>query len=256
MQYQFYDLGNVERGKIVEVTLGYAANIRIMDSSNYMNFKNGRRHQFIGGYVKQSPYKITLPHRAHWYVVVDLGGYAGKIKSAVRILPGILPQAKQIPLASVPSLFLGDNISTKDGVDNKREYDVFISHASEDKDLVVRPLAISLKDKGLSVWYDEFELKIGDSLRRKIDAGLAKSNFGIVVISRDFIKKGWTNYELDGLITKAVSGEQQLLPIWHNITKQEVLNYSPSLADKVARNTAVNTIEEISKEIAQLIHDR
>ena len=71
---------------------------------------------------------------------------------------------------------------------------MFISHASEDKDEVVRPLAMALKEKGLSVWYDEFELKIGDSLRRKIDLGLAKSNFGIVVISRDFINKGWTNY--------------------------------------------------------------
>ncbi len=256
MQYQFYDLGNVERGKIVEVTLGYAANVRIMDSSNYSNFKNGRRHQFIGGYVKKSPYKVTLPNSAHWYVVVDLGGYAGKVKSAVCVLPGILPQAKQTPLASVPSLYLGDNTPPVDGIDYERDYDVFISHASEDKESVARPLAVSLKSKGLSVWYDEFELKIGDSLRRKIDAGLAKSNFGIIVISRDFIKKGWPNYELDGLITRAVSGEQVLLPIWHNITKQEVVDYSPSLADKVARNTAVNTIEEISEEIAQIIHNR
>ena len=73
------------------------------------------------------------------------------------------------------------------------------------------------------------------------------------MISRDFIKKGWTNYELDGLITRSISGEQQLLPIWHNITKKEVIEYSPSLADKVARNTAVNTVEEIAGEIAEVI---
>ena len=66
---------------------------------------------------------------------------------------------------------------------------MFISHASEDKDSVVRPLALALKNKGINVWYDEFELKIGDSLRRKIDQGLSKSKFGIVVISRSFIKK-------------------------------------------------------------------
>lgn len=89
-----------------------------------------------------------------------------------------------------------------------KDYDVFISHASEDKEAVVRPLANALKEKGLNVWYDEFELKIGDSLRRKIDQGLAKSRFGIVVISRSFIKKGWTNYELDGLMTKAISGQE------------------------------------------------
>ena len=88
MQYQYYDLGNVSAGDIVEVTLGYAANVRIMDSSNYSNFKAGRRHSFIGGYIKQSPYTAKLPHSAHWFVVVDLGGYAGKVKSAVRVLPG------------------------------------------------------------------------------------------------------------------------------------------------------------------------
>jgi len=256
MQYQYHDLGNVEKGKIVEVTLGYAANVRIMDSSNYSSFKSGRQHRYIGGYVKRSPYKATIPNNGHWYVVVDLGGYAGKVSSAVRLLPGILPQARQIPLASIPSLYLGNNNPPFDNVECNRKYDVFISHASEDKDEVVRSLALALKNKGLSVWYDEFELKIGDSLRRKIDAGLAKSKFGIVVISRDFIKKGWTNYELDGLITRAVSGEQQLLPIWHNITKQEVINYSPSLADKVARNTAVNTIDEIADEIAEVIQNR
>jgi hypothetical protein len=129
----------------------------------------------------------------------------------------------------------------------------FISHASEDKDDLVRPLAHALRGYGLKVWYDEFELKIGDSLRRKIDLGLAHSRFGIVVLSKSFIKKGWTNYELDGIISKANTGEQVVLPIWHGITKQEVIEYSPSLADKVARNTASYTVNEIAEEIAELI---
>lgn len=73
------------------------------------------------------------------------------------------------------------------------------------------------------------------------------------MISRAFIKKGWTNYELDGLMTKAISGEQILLPIWHDITKQEVIDYSPSLVDKVARNTSQETVEEIAEEIAEMI---
>jgi len=255
MQYQLYDLGNAERGKVVEVTLGYAANVRIMDSSNYSSFKNGRKHTYIGGYVKRSPYKATLPRTARWYVVVDLGGHAGKVSSSVRVLAGELPEARQQLLSSLPSLFLGRDMPPTAGIDNNREYDVFISHASEDKDDIVRPLAVSLQNNGLSVWYDEFELKIGDSLRRKIDMGLAKSNFGIVVISRNFIKKGWPNYELDGLMTRTISGEQILLPIWHNITKQEVVDYSPSLADKVARNTATNTVDEIADEITNLIQE-
>ena len=156
------------------------------------------------------------------------------------------PAKENIPLKEEENLYF-DNTSTN------KEYDVFISHASEDKDDVVRPLAISLSEKGIKVWYDEFELKIGDSLRRKIDEGLSKSKFGIVVISRYFIQKGWTNYELDGLITKAISSQQILLPIWHNITKQEVIDYSPSLADKVARNTSQDTLDEIAQEIADLI---
>lgn len=247
MQYSYYDLGYLDAGKVVEVTLTKAANVRLMDSSNYNSYRNGNRHHYYGGYVKQSPYKITIPRSGHWYVTIDLGGYAGSLRHGVRVLSGMLPTApNRTPLSQEPNLFI-------DKSDENKDYDVFISHASEDKDAVVRPLANALRDKGLSVWYDEFELKIGDSLRRKIDQGLSKSRFGIVVISRSFIKKGWTNYELDGLMTKAISGQQTLLPIWHDITKQEVIDYSPSLADKVARNTSQETVEEIAEEIAEMI---
>lgn len=166
-------------------------------------------------------------------------------------------------LTAVPSLYLGTNYDDDDEVETflyddslVKEYDVFISHASENKDEVARPLAEALRNNGLSVWYDEFELKIGDSLRRKIDKGIANSNFGVIVISRDFISKGWTNYELDGLITRAVNGEQTMLPVWHNVTKREVINYSPSLADKLARSTTDFTVEEIADEIADLIYER
>lgn len=69
------------------------------------------------------------------------------------------------------------------------DYDAFISHASEDKDDLVRPLAEELIKNGLSIWYDEFKLKVGDSLRRSIDAGLARSKFGIVILSPSFFAK-------------------------------------------------------------------
>jgi hypothetical protein len=139
-----------------------------------------------------------------------------------------------------------------DGED-ERQYDVFICHASEDKDEVVRPLAHELRQAELAVWYDEFELRIGDSLRRKIDKGLANSRFGVVVLSKAFFGKGWAEYELDGLVTRSVTGEQVLLPVWHNVSKDEVRSYSPSLADKVARSTAMHTVEEIASEIAEVI---
>jgi hypothetical protein len=130
---------------------------------------------------------------------------------------------------------------------------VFISHATEDKADVARPLADALVAAGLDVWYDEFELRIGDSLRRKIDAGIAGSRFGVVVLSPSFFAKNWPQYELDGLVTREITGDQTVLPLWHKITKAEVIARSPSLADKVARSTTDSTIEEIAHEIADVI---
>ncbi|QOR74057.1 DUF1883 domain-containing protein [Cruoricaptor ignavus] len=256
MKYLVWDLKQQPRGARVQVALkGNAANVRLMDSSNYSNYKSGRNHKYVGGLVKKSPVTLGVPSSGHWYVVVDMQGLGGSTNASVKVLPSALPEYRDAPLASVPSLVQGKEKMPFDESDDVRDHDVFISHASEDKDDVVRPLAIALKEKGLSVWYDEFELKIGDSLRRKIDKGLATSKFGIVVLSRNFIKKGWTNYELDGIMTRVVDGGQVLLPIWHDITKKEVVDYSPSLADKLARNTANYTVEEIAEEIAELIKE-
>lgn len=254
MKYTVYDLGQCRRGERIQVSLqGNAANVRLMDSSNYSSYRSGRRHRYYGGLVKRSPIVLTVPSSGHWYITIDLAGLAGSVRSSIRRLPAPLPVYDEPSLSSVPTLVRPFQ-NTEDGA--VIEYDVFISHASEDKDAVVRPLANALVQHGLRVWYDEFELKIGDSLRRKIDKGLANSRFGIVVLSRDFIKKGWTNYELDGIISKAVSGEQVMLPIWHEITKKEIIAYSPSLADKVARNTSSYTIDEIANEIAELIRSK
>lgn len=256
MKYLVWDLKQLQRGQRVQVALsGSAANVRLMDSSNYSNYKSGRSHRYAGGLVTKSPVILGVPSSGHWFVTVDMQGLRGSTNASVRVLPSALPAYQDAPLSSVPSLVQGNNQSAFGfPEDDFREHDVFISHASEDKNEIVRPLAIALRNAGLSVWYDEFELKIGDSLRQKIDKGLAKSKFGIVVLSRSFIKKGWTNYELDGIITRVVSGEQVLLPIWHNITKQEVVDFSPSIADKLARNTANFTVEEIAEEIADLIN--
>ena len=249
MQFTHYDLGNLSGGEIVEVTLsGNAANVRLMDNSNFQSFRAGRSHRYTGGHATRSPVRLQVPHSGHWYVTIDLGGYAGSVRSGVRVLPGRLPALRERPLSSVPSL-----VQDVDPTVPPREYDVFISHASEDKDAVVRPLAVALGDAGLKVWYDEFELHIGDSLRRKIDQRLANSRFGVVIRSQSFFAKGWPNYELDGLATRAVGGEQVLLPVWHKVTKEEVIRYSPSLADKLARNTATSTVEEIAREIAEVV---
>ena len=91
---------------------------------------------------------------------------------------------------------------------------------------------------GVSVWYDEFSLEIGDSLSRSIDRGIANSRYGLVVVSPAFLRKAWPEYELRGLVARDVNDRGVILPIWHGVGRQEVLRFSPSLADKVALNTS------------------
>lgn len=135
----------------------------------------------------------------------------------------------------------------------EKQYDFFISHASEDKNDIVRDLADALVKKDIKVWYDEFELKIGDSLRKSIDKGLVNSKYGIVILSPNFIKKNWTEYELNGMVAREMNGHKVILPIWHKITKDEVMRYSPTLADKMALNTATYTIDDIVSQLQSLL---
>ena len=134
-------------------------------------------------------------------------------------------------------------------------YDFFISHASEDKDAFVRELSELLREKGAEVWYDEFTLTVGDSLRKEIDRGLANSRFGVVVLSEHFFKKEWPDRELNGLFALEHGDQKRILPIWHKVSKDEVAQYSPMLADKLALNTSVSTVDEIANELMHLIQD-
>lgn len=117
-------------------------------------------------------------------------------------------------------------------------WDIFISHASEDKDAVARPLADRLIQHGLKVWYDEYTLTLGDSLRRSIDKGLAGSRYGLVVLSPHFFEKEWTQKELDGLVAREDGSEKRILPVWHNVSRKDVVSFSPPLADKLGVPTA------------------
>ncbi len=137
------------------------------------------------------------------------------------------------------------------------KYDCFISYSTEDKKAVALPLANSLRNHGLKVWFDEFELHIGDSIRRKIDEGLANSLFGIVILSKSFLSKNWTQYELDGLVVREMSvGNKVILPIWHDVTREQVEAYSPSLSCKVALNTGLIDIVKMATEIANVVEER
>lgn len=114
------------------------------------------------------------------------------------------------------------------------QWDAFLSYASEDREAVAQPLYHLLTEFGLRIWFDQTELRIGDSLRQRIDSGLAKSRRGIVVLSPFFFAKHYPQQELNGLAQKEVEGESVILPVWHNVDAGQVRGYSPTLADRVA----------------------
>ena len=135
-----------------------------------------------------------------------------------------------------------------------KEYDVFISHASEDKQDFVEPLTDALKAAGINIWYDSDQIGWGNSIRQSIDKGLINSRFCIVVLSPDFIQKYWTNYELNGIFQKASdSNENILLPIWHRVTMGEIKKYNLSITDTMAMNTGIHEIHEIVTALVNLI---
>lgn len=141
--------------------------------------------------------------------------------------------------------------SLYDEIDNA-EYDVFISHATEDKESFVNDLVKALTDKGIKVWYDLTNIDWGDSLRSKIDEGLKHSAFGIVVLSTSYINKGWTQYEMEGLFNIEMTKGKTILPTWHNITKQQLMEYSPTLAGRLALTSATMTPDEIAEEFVRM----
>lgn len=260
MEHLKKDLGQLKKGATIVVTLRQQANVLLMDTSNYRTYaaSKGGRYRYTGGLIKKSPARIAVPSNGHWILAVDLGGRAGRINATVAVEApprGDLPQYRGVPdrgvsgQVSVRRPLPPESTEEFDG----RTWDVFLSHASEDKPTVAIPLAQSLQDRGVSVWLDKAELRIGDSLRRRIDRGIRSSRFAAVVLSEAYFAKGWPQYELDGIVTLSVGGEQNLLPIWHDIGRDRVMANSPSLADKFARSTADTDIDVIADEIAELV---
>ena len=87
MEYMHFDLGPQRQGSVVEVELsGTEANVQLVDSTNFQNYKNGRQFTYFGGHYKASPVRLTIPHAGNWYVTVDLGGFVGQIEAAVRVI--------------------------------------------------------------------------------------------------------------------------------------------------------------------------
>ena len=134
----------------------------------------------------------------------------------------------------------------------EREWDVFVSYAGEDK-ATASELAAELEALDIRAWFAKTELTIGMGLRRSIDYGLAHSRFGAVLMSHAFFRKEWPQRELDGIVALQVGGRQRVLPIWHGLSHDDMLGYSPTLADTVAARTSDSTIKEIAAEIARVV---
>ena len=133
-------------------------------------------------------------------------------------------------------------------------YHVFISHASEDKQALARPLAAVLESLGLKVWFDEASLSVGNSLREKIDEGLSQSLAGVVVLSESFFAKPWARAELGAIFSLDLSRSRFLIPIWHGLNAADLLKRAPLLADRVAIHNdgdfdkmAVRILQEINQ---------
>lgn len=125
----------------------------------------------------------------------------------------------------------------------------FISHDSRDKDAVARPIAVGLSKLLCPVWFDEFSLKIGDSLRESIEKGLKESKKCILILSpRFFANPGWTKVEFNSIFTREILESQNLvLPVWYEVTKQQVFDYSPSLLDRMGVDWSLGEDEVVRR---------
>lgn len=136
------------------------------------------------------------------------------------------------------------------------EYDVFISHAGSDKEEIVNELVRCLRDLEVKVWFDTSNITWGDSLRGSMDEGLKKARYGVVILSPNYIAQDryWTKAEMDALfLLESATRKKVLIPVWHHLTKEEVIAFSPLIASRSAMNTSTMTIAEIAIQIAKLV---
>jgi len=143
-------------------------------------------------------------------------------------------------------------------VESDLRSEAFISHSSRDKNLFVRPLVECLADQGVDVWYDEYSMQPGDSLSASTDRGLAAARYGVVIISPAFIEtaleSGWTHYELRGIVSNSIGTlHRRIVPIWLDVTRDDVRRWSPALADLVAIVAHDKPVHAVALKIIEVI---
>ncbi len=155
---------------------------------------------------------------------------------------------------------LGHDLQFRSGayVDGRTRFEVplaFVSHDFRDKQDVARPIAIYLQKMLCPVWYDEFSLKVGDNLRESIEKGLKECQKCVLVLSPNFLSnRGWTKKEFDSIFTRELLEESQLvLPVWYQVSKQQVFDYSPSLLNVKGLDWSTEGEEEVCRQLHRAI---
>jgi hypothetical protein len=140
------------------------------------------------------------------------------------------------------------------GIASGKRYDVFIAHAAEDGEFV-KPLALSLKRKGLEVWYEDFVIVSGDWLQHEIERGLVQSRYVVLILSQNFFNKVWPQKEQEGLATREQLSSKTILPVCHILDQRGVASYSPTLAGRAAAFSSSGA-EAVAKQIFDVVKAR
>ena len=130
----------------------------------------------------------------------------------------------------------------------------FICHDTRDKEEIAQPLALALQRRMCTVWFDEFTLKVGDSLRTEIEKGLKECSKCIIILSQHFLaNEGWTKREYDSIFTRELLNQKSvILPVWNEVSAKDVYDYSPALADKVGIDWKLGE-DEVARRLVQAI---
>ncbi len=131
----------------------------------------------------------------------------------------------------------------------------FIAHDSRDKKAIAEPIALQLQRWMCPVWFDQYSLKVGDSLRASIEQGLKDCPKCILVLTPNFLSnEGWTRREYDAVFTKElVEKKRVILPVWHDVKAEDVYKYSPTLADRVGAQWSEGT-EHVCRKLLVAIN--
>lgn len=157
------------------------------------------------------------------------------------------------------ALELGQSVKFREQkyADERNKYEkplAFISHDSRDKKDIAAPLAIQLQKVLCPVWYDEYSLKVGQSLREQIEKGLKECRKCILILTPNYLSnEGWGKKEFDSVFTRElIENQNVVLPVWHDVSPKDVYQYSPSLADRVALHWSEG-VEEVARKLKHAI---